>query len=404
MSTLTDPNTMTTHTPATVIHRSASAVTVTDSLDVPQLTHPQIPFYLKNEVVPRAMINFETWIQTTQSHRETLHTPYGGEKLAVRDQQDEEYFKSKTRSSDGYPNCLLRHLRVNTFQALPTARISTTNDDDDDDDHDHDNNAILPHTIISSHSLRRQPAADILRAVAPTYLLYLLHADSSGYPAGYSFLLQLSYLLIPLARYLDLFTHWVSLYNTSLKVYYLLVAAAVVGYTIRLRARENGVRAIKWREEDWMVFAGVVVAAAVGAWYWNYAAILWLPMASFVMEFFWAFSIYLEPLSAILQYRAIPSAAKTHIPRSLPIYTTLVFLGRALYVPHFIYMSLNDTIAYSAAVAFTFVMGAVCAKTWWVWWNQKEVGYVEVESEKPGSEKLESEVVQIVKDSSLLFV
>ncbi|KAJ3267532.1 hypothetical protein HK104_005795 [Borealophlyctis nickersoniae] len=110
MSTLSDA-TNTPPTTAAIVPRSASTDTLTDSPDVPQITQPQLPFYLKDEYVPRNFVEFEFWIQSVRANRASpvtapelerwsltiIHRVLSHQKRALIHREEEKYFQSKVR-------------------------------------------------------------------------------------------------------------------------------------------------------------------------------------------------------------------------------------------------------------------------------------------------------------------
>ena len=142
---------------------------------------------------------------------------------------------------------------------------------------------------------------------------------------GISLKTQELYLLVFVCRYLDLFTNFLSMYNTVMKILYIFTAAAIV-YMIRFR--EPWSITYKKEEDSFKHWKFVVAPCAVLAFL--ICDNRWSPM-----EVLWTFSIYCEavaimPQVVILTRYGDVENLTAHYVFSLGAY-------RALYLVNWIY-------------------------------------------------------------------
>ncbi|XP_063048005.1 ER lumen protein-retaining receptor 3 [Engraulis encrasicolus] len=139
--------------------------------------------------------------------------------------------------------------------------------------------------------------------------------------AGISGKSQMLFALVFTARYLDLFTSFISLYNTIMKVVFLSLAYATV-YLIYIRFRSS-----YDSDNDSFRVEFLLVPVAGLSFLENYA---FTPL-----EILWTFSIYLESVAILPQLFMI---TKTGEAESITTHY-LFFLGlyRALYLANWVY-------------------------------------------------------------------
>lgn len=161
--------------------------------------------------------------------------------------------------------------------------------------------------------------ADLSHLASIFILWYLI--EKRQLIEGLSLKTQVLYVVVFATRYLDLFTNYVSLYNSLMKV--LLIGS--LSYVVYLMTRKYN----KSIHEDldtfpvWMLIAALAVAALVFTH-------LYRPQ-----EYLWSFSIWLElvailPQLFMLQRKGLAEVITTHYIFALGIY-------RALYIPNWIY-------------------------------------------------------------------
>lgn len=176
--------------------------------------------------------------------------------------------------------------------------------------------------------------ADIAHLASILILLYSIERIKSI--NGLSLKTQVLYVVVFVFRYLDLFTLWVSLYNTAMKVFF--IASSV--YIVYLMT----VKYVKTIREDIDTFP---VKYLIGAA--SILALFFTHKYSF-REITWSFSIWLESIAIIpqlymLQRTGSAENITTHYIFALGIY-------RALYIPNWMYRYfVDDRVDYIAVVA-----------------------------------------------------
>ncbi|EEQ40870.1 hypothetical protein CLUG_04998 [Clavispora lusitaniae ATCC 42720] len=161
--------------------------------------------------------------------------------------------------------------------------------------------------------------ADLAHLASSLILLYSIETNKSI--NGLSLKTQLLYLAVFILRYLDLFTSYVSLYNTLMKLFFLSSSA----YTVYLMAKKYH-RTIR-EDIDTFPLKFLLIPVSIVTLVFNHAY-------SF-RELTWAFSIWLEAVAIIpqlymLQRTGSAENITTHYIFALGIY-------RALYIPNWIY-------------------------------------------------------------------
>ena len=161
--------------------------------------------------------------------------------------------------------------------------------------------------------------ADMMHLASILILLLKIYSSQSCH--GISFKTQVLYLVVFLTRYLDLFTHFVSVYNTVMKVFFIASAALVV-YWMLGPYKQTAQRSLDTFRVEFLVFPCMVLAFLFhDAWT--------------VLELFWSFSIFLEsvailPQLLMLQRTGEAETITTHYLFALGMY-------RALYLVNWIY-------------------------------------------------------------------
>ena len=159
--------------------------------------------------------------------------------------------------------------------------------------------------------------------------------------AGLSGKSQVFYLLVFLSRYLDLFTNFVSPYNTTMKILFIVLTALTV-YLIYKRYEKT------YDQDSEPKYAEIVLLLSfILAIVFNHE---FAPM-----EILWTFSIYLESVAILPQLYMITKTGKAETVTV----QYLLFLGcyRALYIANwayrYYYEGFYDLIALAAGVVQT---------------------------------------------------
>lgn len=144
---------------------------------------------------------------------------------------------------------------------------------------------------------------------------------------GISFKTQVLYVLVFLSRYLDLLTfHWVSLYNTLMKLFF--ISSSI--YIIVLLQGAKKTNPISYKEMilrdnfkvQYLLGASFILALLFNR---NYS----------VIEIVWSFSVWLESVAILPQLFML---SKTGKAKSLTVhYIFALGLYRALYIPNWVW-------------------------------------------------------------------
>ncbi|OAF71735.1 ER lumen protein-retaining receptor [Intoshia linei] len=180
---------------------------------------------------------------------------------------------------------------------------------------------------------------DLSHLIAIKLLLYKIIKSRSI--SGLSAKSQVLFFLVFISRYVDLFLHFVSAYNTIMKVIYILSMLLTV-YLILVKYRHT------YNSEDDSFRAEILVICCGGlACLINYEIE--------ILEILWTFSIYLESVAILPQLYMISKRAEAETITSHYIFALGMY--RLLYVLHWIYVyydsKLVDVIAVVAGVIQT---------------------------------------------------
>lgn len=173
-------------------------------------------------------------------------------------------------------------------------------------------------------------AGDMFHVASIMVLLLRLRVSRNA--IGVSIKTQELYLVVFVARYLDLFTTYYSLYNSLMKIMYI----AATGYIIYMVKETEPFKTNYDKTQDSFLHWQFAVAPCV------VAALITTIMSGFeFMDLFWYLSIYLEALAIVPQlivlqrYREVENLTGHYV----------FFLGayRALYILNWIYRSYHET-------------------------------------------------------------
>jgi ER lumen protein retaining receptor len=139
--------------------------------------------------------------------------------------------------------------------------------------------------------------------------------------AGISGRSQILFALVFVTRYLDLFTHFISLYNTIMKIFYLASSIGTV-YLMYVKFK-----ATNDRIHDTFRIEFLIVPAAILALIFNHEFE--------VLEILWTFSIYLEAVAILPQLFMVSKTGEAESITSHYLFALGAY--RALYILNWIY-------------------------------------------------------------------
>jgi len=173
-------------------------------------------------------------------------------------------------------------------------------------------------------------------------ILILIHKiQTTRSCRGISFKTQALYVAVFVARYLDMFTNWVSLYNFAMKLFF-IASSCYILYLMKIQFRPTQDPAIDTFRIEYLLGPSFVLSLI-----FNYKLSL--------MEVLWSFSIFLESVAILpqlfmLQRTGEAETITTHYLAALGAY-------RALYIPNWIYRywteGIVDPIAVTAGIVQT---------------------------------------------------
>ncbi|KAK9840489.1 hypothetical protein WJX74_010541 [Apatococcus lobatus] len=164
-------------------------------------------------------------------------------------------------------------------------------------------------------------AGDMTHLLSILTLLLKIQATRSC--RGISLKTQELYALVFVCRYLDLFVRWVSLYNTVMKVVFLLSSFTII-YLMRFHP---SIRYTYDKQQDTFRVVFVLVPAAVLA--------IVIHQDWSIIEVLWTFSIYLEAVAILPQLVMLQRGQ--NIDNLTGNYVFLLGAYRALYLLNWIY-------------------------------------------------------------------
>jgi len=156
-------------------------------------------------------------------------------------------------------------------------------------------------------------------SIAIGFLLpFILYSKSCK---GYSGKTQILYLILFISRYIDLFTNFISIYNSVMKSFFILSKAVIV-YLMYWQFKDT-----RQKEHDTFRIEILLIPCGILAYFVNHEFS--------VMEVLWTFSIYLESVCIIPQLYMIKQIGI--ISSDQIIYLSFLGAYRALYIFNWIY-------------------------------------------------------------------
>ncbi|RKF79770.1 ER lumen protein-retaining receptor [Golovinomyces cichoracearum] len=203
---------------------------------------------------------------------------------------------------------------------------------------------------------------DLSHFASKCILIFAIHRNRST--EGVSLITQALYCVVFVSRYLDIFL-WNTLWNTVLKVFYILSSLYILFLMLRIYARTRE------REKAWKLGAFCFGASAVGA-----------PIMMFIFqdkmrwgwrEVFWTFSIILEstcilPQLLLLRQTTVPTVIDSFYLLTLGSY-------RGFYILNWIWRELDTTDRKPDAVSIIFgiLQTAFYIDFAWIYYSRQRV-------------------------------
>eukprot|EP00939_MAST-03C_sp_MAST-3C-sp1_P002946 g2946.t1 len=169
-------------------------------------------------------------------------------------------------------------------------------------------------------------SGDLSHLASYLILLYVLFKKRNA--SGISLKTQQLYFLVFIARYLDLFTNFYSLYNTLFKIFYILASGAICW----LIMYKEPWRSSNDRSNDTFRIILVIAPSFVLALLFNYEYS--------VMEILWTFSIYLEAVAIVPQLFVLHRTSRIENFTSHYVFTLGAYRG--LYILNWIYRFFSE--------------------------------------------------------------
>ena len=167
-------------------------------------------------------------------------------------------------------------------------------------------------------------AGDLSHVLSLIFLFMKIRSTKSC--AGISFKSQLLYLIVFVTRYLDLFTTFISVYNTAMKIVFIATAAYVL-YLMRTKYKLT-----YDQEHDTFRVAFLLVMAAVLA--------LVRPHRYTPLEVLWTFSLWLESVAILPQLFVLQTTGECENLTSHYLFALGAY--RALYALNWVYRYLTE--------------------------------------------------------------
>ncbi|KAL1934464.1 hypothetical protein VTP01DRAFT_6646 [Rhizomucor pusillus] len=166
--------------------------------------------------------------------------------------------------------------------------------------------------------------ADLMHLLSIFILLHKIRKTRSC--VGISIKSQLLYTIVFLTRYLDLFTKFISVYNTVMKIFF-IGSSVYILYLMKFKYKATYDANLDTFRIEYLLGASAVMGLA-------------FPHKYTVMEVLWSFSIWLESVAILpqlfmLQRTGEAETITTHYLFALGIY-------RALYLVNWIYRYISD--------------------------------------------------------------
>ncbi|RUP45658.1 HDEL sequence binding protein [Jimgerdemannia flammicorona] len=161
-----------------------------------------------------------------------------------------------------------------------------------------------------------------MSTVYTTFLHYVTPlSTSSPWPLGISFKTQLLYAIVFPARYLDLFTDFISVYNTVMKIFF-IGSSLYILYLMKIKFKATYDPALDTFRIEYLLGASVLLALVINEKFT-------------FLEVCWAFSIYLEAVAILPQLFMLSRTGEAEMITTHYLFTLGSY--RALYLLNWIY-------------------------------------------------------------------
>ncbi|KAF9302933.1 endoplasmic reticulum retention protein [Mortierella antarctica] len=185
--------------------------------------------------------------------------------------------------------------------------------------------------------------ADLMHLASICILLLKMQKTRSV--AGISFKTQALYAAVFLTRYLDLFTRFVSLYNTVMKIFFIATSLYIV-YLMKIKFKATNDPRLDTFQVQYVI-GGCALLALVA----NYEFT--------VQEILWTFSVYLEALAILPQLFMLTKTGEAEVITTHYLFALGAY--RALYLVNWIYRYFAEThIDWIVWIAGTVQTGLYC--------------------------------------------
>lgn len=132
---------------------------------------------------------------------------------------------------------------------------------------------------------------------------------------------QILFALVFLTRYLDLFTHFISLYNTTMKIFYIVSSLGTI-YLMYVKFKATYDKIHDTFRVEFLIIPAVILAVLVNHDFE-------------VLEILWTFSIYLESVAILPQLFMVSKTGEAESITSHYLFALGAY--RALYIFNWIY-------------------------------------------------------------------
>jgi len=206
-------------------------------------------------------------------------------------------------------------------------------------------------------------AADICHLCSKLVLVYTIHRQHSA--EGVSLLTQSLYSLVFCTRYLTLFTlpphlNW---YNFFFKIFYITSSFYIIFLMLKVYSRSRETEKEYKITACILAFSLLMTPVCMGIFKRHFSFI----------ELCWNFSLILESLAVLpqltmLSHISIPTVINSY-------YLLLLGLYRALYIPNWIWRSLDNDDRFSEPVSVIFgvIQTLLYIEFAWIYWRRQKV-------------------------------
>ncbi|KAF9978547.1 endoplasmic reticulum retention protein [Actinomortierella ambigua] len=185
--------------------------------------------------------------------------------------------------------------------------------------------------------------ADLMH-LASIFIL-LLKMQKTRSVAGISFKTQALYATVFVTRYLDLFTNFVSLYNTVMKIFFITSSIYII-YLMKFKFKATNDPRLDTFQVQYLLLATAILAVLINHQF-------------SVREILWTFSIYLEAVAILPQLFMLTKSGEAEVITTHYLFALGAYRG--LYILNWIYRYVfDDQIDWIAIIAGVIQTGLYC--------------------------------------------